>query len=458
MTDLEKINSIYLLGIGGIGMSALARYFFAQGKSVYGYDKTCTDLTESLNKEGIPVHYTEDIGSVPDDIDLVIYTPAVPKDNKEYAYFIQKGFPVKKRSEILGMLTADKFTIAVAGTHGKTTITSMIAHILKTDGRNVNAFVGGIAKNYHSNIILSDECDILVVEADEYDRSFLQLYPDIIVISSIDPDHLDIYGNKDELQQSFLLFIKQMAPNGKLVIHDTPNIEVPYGYNVVNYSMTEDTEIRADDIRLNNGRYIFNIKYYDKTIEDIELGMPGKFNIENAIAASAVGLMMGANEKSIFQAFKSYQGVERRFDVRLNTDKIIYIDDYAHHPEEINACIEAVKDLFPEKKITGIFQPHLYSRTRDLAEGFADSLKMLDRVILLDIYPAREQPLEGVDSNMLLMKIDHAEKSLCSKEGLIEDLKSCQVEVLLTLGAGDIDLLVQPIEKVLRERIKSDMV
>ena len=430
-------------------MSALARYFQAMGIDVAGYDRSETRLTKKLIKEGIPVHYTEDVRLIPKDTDLVIYTPAIPVDNQEFVFVNHAGYPVKKRSEVLGMITENYVTVAVAGTHGKTTITSMIAHILKSDRRNVTAFIGGITKDYQTNIIISENTEIMVVEADEYDRSFLQVHPDVMVISSIDPDHLDIYKSKKRLYDSFLLFINRLSKDGVLIINSDVKINLPLAIKQSTYSISGDADYKITDIHKNRGKYRFNIVHHDKIIEHIESGIPGMFNVENALAAAAVCMQLGVKDESIREALKSYRGVERRFDLRIDNPQLIYIDDYAHHPEEINACISAIKDLYPGKKITGVFQPHLYSRTRDLAEDFARSLEKLDTILLLDIYPAREKPIQGVDSSMLLGMINHPDKLLCNKKELLELISDRKIEIFLTMGAGDIDQLVNKIEQIL---------
>ena len=453
MLNVKKIKTVYFLGIGGIGMSALARYFKANGAEVSGYDKTKTALTDALVSEGIAVHFDENISSIPKSIDLVIYTPAVPKEHKEYIFLKEKGCEIHKRAEILGLITNDIFTVAVSGTHGKTTITSMIAHILKQSGKDVFSFIGGISKNYKSNLILSEKNTIAVVEADEFDRSFLQLNPDIAIISSMDADHLDIYKNKDYLVESFRLFANQIKKNGilflkKSLVLDNVNAKTN------TYSAKEKADYFAKDIKVENGFFYYTICCPDKINISVKAGIPGVHNVENAIAATAVALELGIKPAEIKKALQSFSGVVRRFDYRINKENFVFIDDYAHHPEEIKACVNAAKELYPNKKITGIFQPHLYSRTRDLADEFAKSLAMLDELILLDIYPARELPIEGVTSQMLLDKIKLKNKMICKKENLIEELIKRKLEVLITIGAGDIDQLVAPIEKSLKNILK----
>ena len=453
MLNVKKIKTVYFLGIGGIGMSALARYFKANGAEVSGYDKTKTALTDALVSEGIAVHFDENISSIPKSIDLVIYTPAVPKEHKEYIFLKEKGCEIHKRAEILGLITNDIFTVAVSGTHGKTTITSMIAHILKQSGKDVFSFIGGISKNYKSNLILSEKNTIAVVEADEFDRSFLQLNPDIAIISSMDADHLDIYKNKDYLVESFRLFANQIKKNGilflkKSLVLDNVNAKTN------TYSAKEKADYFAKDIKVENGFFYYTICCPDKINISVKAGIPGVHNVENSIAATAVALELGIKPAEIKKALQSFSGVVRRFDYRIKKENLVFIDDYAHHPEEIKACVNAAKELYPNKKITGIFQPHLYSRTRDLTDEFAKSLAMLDELILLDIYPARELPIEGVTSQMLLDKIKLKNKMICKKENLIEELIKRKLEVLITIGAGDIDQLVAPIEKSLKNILK----
>ena len=453
MIDLQSIKKIYFLGIGGIGMSALARYFKYQGVEVSGYDKTKTTLTEELIKEGISVHYDEDISALSSNIDLVVYTPAVPKDHKEYEYFVKNNFPILKRSEVLGLITKDCYTIAVSGTHGKTTITSMITHILKMSEKSVISFIGGISKNYNSNLILSKENKIAVVEADEFDRSFLQLHPDIAIISSMDADHLDIYGNQNYLIESFRMFANQTRENGKVFFKKGLTLN-NLNSLVQTYSVQENADYMAVDIQIKDGFFYFTINGPDSFNIHVKLGVPGLHNVENALVAAAVAVSMGVEPKIIKKALESFSGVVRRFDYRIKKENLIYIDDYAHHPQEIKACIHAARELYPNKKITGVFQPHLYSRTRDLAEGFAESLALLDELILLDIYPAREKPIEGVTSQMLCEKVKMKNKIVCKKENIIEELIKRKLDVLITIGAGDIDQLIIPIEKSLLNMLK----
>jgi len=449
LTDINNIKTIYFLGIGGIGMSALARYFNTMGVSVYGYDKTSTPLTEQLIKEGIKIHFEDDIKQIPKQTDLVVYTPAIPSDHKELNYFKENEYPLKKRSEVLGLLTQNYFTIAVAGTHGKTSITSMIAHILNHSEIKITAFIGGISKNYNSNLILNKETEIIVVEADEYDRSFLTLHPDIAVITAIDADHLDIYKTKKSLEESFYQFAGQVKKDGKLMVKGSIPLPVRFYNKKLNYSLEKGSEYYSENIRIKNHKYYFDLVSPSIILKDITLDIPGRHNIENAVAAFAVATLLNIDEQKIKSALESYKGVERRFDYKIKEKNIVFIDDYAHHPEELKAIISAVKELYAGKKVTGIFQPHLFSRTRDFADEFARSLELLDEIILLDIYPARELPLEGITSKMLIDKIAKKEKKLCSKDNLMEALNQRNLEVLLTIGAGDIDQLLEPIKNSL---------
>jgi UDP-N-acetylmuramate--alanine ligase len=456
--DNHQYRSVYFLGIGGIGMSSLARYFHRCGVEVSGYDKSPTALTHQLIVEGIPVHFDDNPDLVPDRPDLVIYTPALPEDNHELQFVIAQGFLLKKRSEVLGMITRNAKTIAIAGTHGKTTITTLVAHLLKTAGTDSIAFLGGISKNYHSNFITSGLSDHLsagspayyIVEADEFDRSFLRLFPDIAVITSADADHLDVYGNIDEVRLSFGEFTSHIRKNGTLIQKKGIGIipEKAGNYTLQTYHLEGDADFFPENIRLKNSRYIFDLVTPARTIRNIIFGLPGKFNLENAIAAAAVAYTAGIPDEVIAQSLLTFEGVERRFDFQVIRDDFVYIDDYAHHPEELKACIYAVREIYPSKKITGIFQPHLFTRTRDFADSFARSLELLDKLILLEIYPARENPVAGIDSAMLLEKVQLQNKKICSKSDLPGELRSGKPEVLLTLGAGDIDQLVKPIREL----------
>ena len=449
--NIEQVKKVYFLGIGGIGMSAIARFFKSRGCSVFGYDKTSSPLTIQLEAEDMQIHYEEDVDLIPDGIDLVVYTPAVPKQHTEYQFFLENGYPIFKRSQILGLISSSYKTIGIAGTHGKTTITTLTAHLLQQSPKGVNAFLGGISKNYKSNLLLSPQSEWVVVEADEFDRSFLQLFPQIAVITSVDADHLDIYKNILALKDSFTQFTGQIKPGGQLIIKKGLPLNVIQrpGLKVFNYSIDQQADFCIQNLHIKKGRYIFDLILNETILKDVELGLPGLFNVENAIASSAAAWLAGASAEEIREGLLSFSGVHRRFDVRINRDDLIYIDDYAHHPEELKACINSVKHLYPEKKITGVFQPHLFTRTRDFANEFARSLELLDEIILLEIYPAREQPIDGINSQMLLDKINKTAKHLCQNDGLIKLLQSLKPELLLTLGAGDIDQFVKQIEEKL---------
>ena len=458
--NFSHFKNIFFLGIGGIGMSALARYFNASGKKVSGYDKTSTPLTEELSNEGINIHFIDDIKFISEEIikgnvneSLIIYTPAIPPSHSELNYFISNGFSIKKRSEVLGMITENTFTIAVAGTHGKTTTSSMIAHILKSSGVNCFAFLGGIAKNYNTNLLLGNP-DLsekyFVVEADEYDRSFLALKPTISVITSMDADHLDIYGSENYMIESYRMFALNLKSDGKLIYKKGLPVD-DLKLTKSNYDVNGKADYYAENIRIGEHRYHFDWKNSMVLIKDITTDMPGLHNVENAIAAIAVARMLKISEDKIKKALSTYSGVNRRFDYRLRSPKVVYIDDYAHHPEELRACISSVRELYPGRKITGIFQPHLFSRTRDFAEGFAKSLSMLNTLILLDIYPAREEPISGITSEIIFNKVSTADKVLCQKENVIDELRKRACDVVLTLGAGDIDQIVNPITEYLKQ-------
>jgi len=449
----------YFLGVGGIGMSALARYFNHYNKKVIGYDKTSTVLTSQLESEGISCHYDENLSLLKDVLSLfnkeevlVIYTPAVPKEHDEYKYLLENGYAIFKRSQVLGEITRQFKTIAIAGTHGKTTTTTLVTHLLKSAGINCFSFMGGISKNYGTNLLLGDINDkdaYVVVEADEYDRSFLTLHPQIAVITSVDADHLDIYGSAEDVKEGYTLFANQVSKDGVLIVKKNVDNELKLTAKRLVYSLNLNTEYCAQSITIENAQFHYDIKSPVEPITKATLGLPGLHNVENSIAAVAIAQQLGIKANVIKEALRSFNGVKRRFDYRVKTDRAIYIDDYAHHPEELKATIGSVKKLYPDKKITGIFQPHLFSRTRDFADEFAASLDMLDECILLDIYPAREKPIEGVTSEMLIGKMKLADKKVLSKEGVLELLKSNTPEVLLTMGAGDIDRLIEPIEKIL---------
>lgn len=447
--ELRNIQRVYPIGIGGIGMSGLARYFAHLGCIVCGYDKTPTDLTDELHNEGIQITFEDNCENVPKsfrDVDegtLIIYTPAIPKDSDILNFFQRKGFTLWKRSQVLGLISKGRFTIGVAGTHGKTTTSTMVAHILKDSGKDCSAFLGGIASNYQTNVLFGNN-DIVVVEADEYDRSFLTLYPDIAIVTSMDADHLDIYGDHSQLTESFRMYASQIKPGGTLI--HRKGLPLEKGFT---YSITETADAIAKNIRVEDGDFYFDFVSGDVSIKNIKLGIAGVHNIENAVAASKVGLMLGISGDAIKRALGSFKGVKRRFEYIVKTPAHIYIDDYAHHPEELRATISSIKKLYPNKKLTTIFQPHLYTRTRDFVEGFAEVLDMSDEVLLLDIYPARELPIEGVTSAIILDLMKLENRQIISKEAAIEKVRSEQPALLLTVGAGDIDQLVQPLKSAL---------
>jgi len=447
--ELQNIKRVYLIGIGGIGMSGLARYFHHLGCIVCGYDKTSTELTTELHNEGIQIIFDDNAEWIPmsfrqpDACTLIIFTPAIPKDSQVLNFFKDRGFELFKRSQVLGLISKGKYTVAIAGTHGKTTTSTMVAHILKDSGVDCSAFLGGIASNYNSNVLYGKN-DIVVVEADEYDRSFLTLYPNIAVITSMDADHLDIYGDHSHLTDSFKLFASQIKEGGVLI--HKQGLPLDTGYT---YSIKEAADATATNIRIENGSFYFDFKNADADIKDIQLGIPGFHNVENATAAIEATLRLGVSADAVKSALASFRGVHRRFEYIVKNENRIYIDDYAHHPEELRAAINSVKKLYPNKKLVTIFQPHLFTRTRDFVDGFAEVLDMTDELILLDIYPARELPIEGVDSNMILSRMKLANKRILSKQDTIEAIKNEQPELLLTVGAGDIDQLVEPLKHAL---------
>jgi len=456
---MTEIKSVYFLGIGGIGMSNLARFFMSKGKKVAGYDKTKTELTQSLEKEGAVIHYEDDEKLIPDYCrdkvtTLVIYTPAVPADNQEVEYFRHNGFELKKRAQILGLITKNSKALCCAGTHGKTTTSSMLAHILNISHLGCNAFLGGILKNYGTNLILSGESEFTVVEADEYDRSFHWLHPYMALVTSTDPDHLDIYGNEEEYIKSFEKFVSLIVEGGALVMKHNIKLLPQLKKNVRLYTYSEDKgDFHARNIRIGNGTIFFDFVTPKGIIDNIELGVPVKINIENAVGSMALAWLNGVTAEEIRRGIRTFQGAKRRFDFIIKTDKLTMIDDYAHHPDELSASISSVKALYPDKRILGVFQPHLYTRTRDFAEQFAQSLSLLDELILLDIYPAREKPIAGVTSQIIFDKVT-CEKTLCRKDELLNILKNKKdIEVLLTIGAGDIDQLLSDIKNILEDKI-----
>ena len=456
---MNNIQSIYFIGIGGIGMSNLARYFMLKGKKVAGYDRTETLLTKQLVKEGAEIHYADDVNLIPayckdKSSTMIVYTPAVPSDNEEVKYFHQNDFDIQKRAQVLGTITKSSKALCCAGTHGKTTTSSMLAHILKQSHLDCNAFLGGILKNYNSNLMLSDKSEFTVIEADEYDRSFHWLHPYMALITSVDPDHLDIYGTEEEYLKSFEKFTSLIQSGGALVMKHNIKLspKVADNVRVYTYSMNKG-DFHAENIRIGNGEIRFDFVTPSETIENIQLGVPVKINIENGVGSMALAWLNGATAVELRHAMSTFQGARRRFDFLLKTDKIVMIDDYAHHPQELAASITSVKELYPDRKVTGVFQPHLYSRTKDFAAEFAESLSLLDELILLDIYPAREKPIEGVTSKIIFDKVA-CPKVLCNKEELLPLLEKKQdIEVLLTIGAGDIDQLLEPIREILEQKL-----
>jgi UDP-N-acetylmuramate--alanine ligase len=447
MTNITiDIRSIYLLGIGGIGMSALARYFNRRGVAVYGYDKTPSPLTDELIAEGIEIHFEDDISNIPASLSMVVYTPAIPKTNQEYEFLSKMEIPFLKRSEMLGLLSHQKITCSIAGTHGKTSTTAMTAHLLHED-KKITAFIGGIALNFNSNLVDDEDADMMIVEADEYDYSFLSLKSDMAVITAMDADHLDIYGNNDRLIASFDLFANNIKTGGTLITKRSLLNNLQVKANIKTYGIEDkDADYYAENIRIIDGKQCFDIVTPNGIIDNISFHVGGIHNIENAVAASALADLAKVEHAIIKKQLASYKGVKRRFEYIIRRDNCIYIDDYAHHPQEIKACIASARMMHPNKKICGIFQPHLYSRTRDFADEFARSLEELDHIILLDIYPARELPIEGISSKMLLQKINTTEKILLDKTQLIEYLEVIKPELLITMGAGDIDRLVDEIK------------
>ena len=445
--NLKTINNVYFIGIGGIGMSALARYFVANGKSVAGYDKTKTEITDALEELGVKIHFEDLVSEIPSsflnvDDTLIVYTPAIPKGHSEFNYFKDHNFEVLKRSAVLGEITRDTFCFAVAGTHGKTTTTSILGHLLYECNVPVTAFLGGVSENYNSNFILKGTA-VTVVEADEYDRSFLTLSPNMAGLTSMDADHLDIYGEAEELKKSFIEFTEKLKPNGKLFVKNGLPIDG------ITYGIEDDADYSAQNIKIINGRYEFDLKTPDQTLHDFKFNLPGRHNLSNAIMALAMSVEYGIPHQQLAKALASYTGVKRRFTYQIKTDDLVFIDDYAHHPEEINAVHQAVREMYPNKKVLAVFQPHLFSRTRDFADDFAKSLSQFDDVLLLDIYPARELPIEGITSEWLLTKIENKNKKLIQKTELISEIKASKAAVILTIGAGDIGEQVKYIKQAL---------
>jgi UDP-N-acetylmuramate--alanine ligase len=459
---LADYENIYFLGIGGIGMSALARWFLKQGMKVSGYDRTATTLTEGLEKEGMNIHFEDNIQYIPDEVSrdkdktLVIFTPAIPRDHLEYNFLKERNYTILKRSEVLGLVSRDYVTVAVAGTHGKTTTSSMVAHLLKTAKKSMVAFLGGITTNYESNLVMHGAASsdtIAVAEADEFDRSFLRLFPKIAIVTSADADHLDIYGDHESLITSFKDFISQIEEGGQLIIHESINEKLASEMHHVKkniYSMSRG-QFFAGNITAKGGFFEFDLHGFGK-VEHIRLGVPGFHNIENAVAASIAAWHCAVDLPTIKKGLESFAGVKRRFEFVIRHERLVYVDDYAHHPTEIEAFLRSMRSMYPRRKLTVVFQPHLYTRTRDFADGFSQSLSIADEVLLMDIYPARELPIPGVDSDMVFENITSGVKIRCGKNDLLEQLDKLKIEVLATIGAGDIDTFVEPIRKLLHRK------
>lgn len=444
---LDHIHNIYFIGIGGIGMSALARYFFAEKKNIAGYDKTPSEITEELVKMGVDIHFEDDLNQVdPQFLDpektLIVYTPAVPKTLKELNYFQSNGFNILKRSQVLGLITKNTFCMAVAGTHGKTTTTSILGHLLKECDVEVTAFLGGISENYNSNLILKGH-KVSVVEADEFDRSFLTLSPDYACITSMDADHLDIYGGTEQLIASFEAFAERLKADGKLFVKK--GLPIPG----ITYAVDDQADYMATNIKIENGHYLFDVKTPHENIDNLRFNLPGRHNLSNALIALAMAVEFGCSPYSLVRALASYKGVKRRFTYQIQTDKLVFIDDYAHHPKEIDAVHQAVREMYPNREALVIFQPHLFSRTRDFGNEFAESLDQFDAILLLDIYPARELPIEGINSLWLLNKIKNTNKKLIMKSEIVSEIRHRNAQIVITLGAGDIGAEVPYIKEEL---------
>ena len=456
---MNKFTQYYFLGIGGIGMSALARYFYTKGFRVAGYDRTETKLTSDLQAEGIAVCFDEAVNQIPTrytkpENTLVVITPAIPQNHPQLKYFQENNFTIQKRAQVLGNITRQSKGICIAGTHGKTTTSTITAHLLYQSQVSCNAFLGGIANNYNSNLLLSSESNLVVIEADEYDRSFHQLSPYMAVITSADPDHLDIYETADAFRESFEHFTSLIRAGGALIMRKGIDIvpKLQKGVKLYTYSMDEGGDFCAENIRTAKGEIRFDFVTPTDRINDVRLGVPVRINVENSVAAMALAWLNGVSSDEIRTGISSFSGIYRRFNVVYKTDKLVFMDDYAHHPSELKASISSIRNLYPDRKITGIFQPHLYSRTRDFAPAFAEALSQLDELILLDIYPARELPIEGVDSELILRDVKLKNKTLCSKENLLPLLKEKELDVLVTFGAGDIDKLVPLIKEQLKPK------
>ena len=450
---MEHIQRVYFLGIGGIGMSALARYFHQHGAEVYGYDRTETPLTKSLAAAGMHLHYEDRVELVPSNLDLAIWTPALPADHQELNHIRSLGIPLLKRAAVLGLISKSKRCIGIGGTHGKTSTSTLTSWLLRATGVDITAFVGGISGNFASNY-LEGESDWVVVEADEYDRSFLQLFPEVAVVNAVDPDHLDIYGSEEEVLRSYQQFGKQLKPGGLLLLQapEVANAGTWESEGTIRTFGIDTGDYRASNLRVEQGYSVFDLQTPDQgTFSGLRLAYPGRHNVQNAVAAIAAALYAGADPAGIPAALEQYKGVKRRFETIVKTANTVYIDDYAHHPAELKATIQAARSFFPGKKITGIFQPHLFSRTRDFVEGFAEALDLLDECLLLPIYPAREVPIPGVDSQLVLSRMKLQNKQIIEKVQVVDYLKAHPQEILLTMGAGDIDQLIEPIQQLLEQ-------
>lgn len=449
--NLKDIHNVYFIGIGGIGMSAIAKYFKFIKKNVAGYDKTKTPLTEELVGMGISIHYEDKMELVSKEYQnpentLIVYTPAVPNKHTELVFFLENGFNIRKRSEVLGIITRDTFCFAVAGTHGKTTTSSILAHLLKETGTPLTAFLGGISEDFNSNFLFEGN-EYSVVEADEFDRSFLRLTPNVACVTSMDADHLDIYGTADELKKSFNDFVSRIKPNGKLFVRNGLPLDG------ITYGIEDDSDYCIRHLKIEHGAYVFDLETPETTIKEVRFNKPGKHNLLNGLVAFAMAIEAGSSLSSLAEALETFKGVQRRFSYKIKEDSFVFIDDYAHHPTEINAIYDAISEMHPNKKVLVIFQPHLFSRTRDFVDDFALSLEKFDSILLLDIYPAREKPIEGVTSEWLLGKIRNPNKKLVLKENLIDEIKKQNPEVLVTMGAGDIGLEVSHIKRELENAI-----
>ncbi len=459
--ELKDIKSVYFLGAGGIGMSALVRYFLNEGKFVGGYDRTPSELTNRLIEEGAVLHFEENIDLVPTECKdpastLVVFTPAIPADHREWSLFKEGGFTIKKRAEVLGIITKGKRGVCAAGTHGKTTTSTMTAHLLHSSEVDCAAFLGGISKNYKSNLITTDKSDFVVIEADEYDRSFLHLQPYVATITSADPDHLDIYGNKENYLEAFAQFTERIREDGYLIIHEGLEVKPRTKEGVKSYTYgREHGDFHAENIRIGGGRILFDYVSPWQTIADVELGVPMSINIENGIASMAMAEICGATAQEMKDGMKSFAGAERRFDFHIKEEDLVLISDYAHHPDEVRACAKSIKELYGDKKVTVLFQPHLFSRTADFYKEFAESLSMFDEVILVDIYPAREKPIPGVTSKLIYDHLDAGvEKSMCSRADVVSTIEheKNNIEILVSLGAGDIENEIARIKEILKNR------